>query len=773
MRGPHSPDPPPAAAAQALERRLVVVLVAALVFALGLLTVLLTPEGSRTAAWWPAAGVAVAAVARLHGSPRTPTVVAVWLASVAANLVGGRSLTVAVGFATGNAVEAALAGWWLTRDRPMALAELRDVLRLCTAALLGASAAGITAGGVVALAGGDLLSTTWAVTASHASAVLVIAPLVLAAPRVRADSHHGETAACWAAAVLMTVAVFFPGQQLPLAFLVIPVLVWTGLRLGVRGACLQVLVLGGIVCALTARGAGPFAEAGRVASPAAAGLLIQLFLVASALVVLSLAVVVRQREAALLALSEHREFAEHVLEAVSAGVLACDATGEIVLRNAAQRRITGVADGVEVSSEQVAAGLRVVGPEGVELDLQHSPLRRAMAGEQVDALPVQIGPVGGPASDVVITARSIQSSSGKLLGAVAAFTDVTGERRVQAELRRSVLALQARELELQRTNDDLAAVARATKAVLAGGDARTAVCEAAYDVAGALAVVLMEPDRTGTVLRSTVTTGMAPPDLAAPTGDLSRSALAFATGRTQLVADVRNDEAFDPRVVAKFDEVCGHDVLQSAIFVPLVHEGGTRGVLAVALRGPVATADLRVLGLLDVLATDACLAMSREDLARDLAEQAVTDPLTGLPNRRRWDEELHRAAAAATRSGAPYTVLVLDLDHFKRFNDTFGHPAGDALLVQAAQAWRAVLRTDDVLARTGGEEFSVLLRSCTADQARTTAQRLIDAVPLAQSCSIGMACSRTAELPAGVVARADGALYEAKAQGRARLAVGG
>ena len=78
-----------------------------------------------------------------------------------------------------------------------------------------------------------------------------------------------------------------------------------------------------------------------------------------------------------------------------------------------------------------------------------------------------------------------------------------------------------------------------------------------------------------------------------------------------------------------------------------------------------------------------------------------------------------------------------------------------------------------VLARTGGEEFSVLLRSCPADQARTTAQRLIDAVPLAQSCSIGIACSRTAELPAGVVAHADGARYEAKAQGRARLGVGG
>ena len=181
---------------------------------------------------------------------------------------------VAVGFASANALEAAVAGWWLTRGRPSALAELRDLLRLATAALLGAGAAGLVAGAVVAVTGGPLLATWSSVTASHASAVLVIAPVVLAGSGRRGRLRHGEAAWCWGAAVVVTVAVFFPGQQLPLAFLVVPVPVWTGLRLDVRAGSLQLLLLGGIVSGLTAQGAGPFAQAGRVASPAAAAVLI-------------------------------------------------------------------------------------------------------------------------------------------------------------------------------------------------------------------------------------------------------------------------------------------------------------------------------------------------------------------------------------------------------------------------------------------------------------------------------------------------------------------
>ena len=157
----------------------------------------------------------------------------------------------------------------------------------------------------------------------------------------------------------------------------------------------------------------------------------------------------------------------------------------------------------------------------------------------------------------------------------------------------------------------------------------------------------------------------------------------------------------------------------------------------------------------------------RDALLAHLAELAHTDSLTGLPNRRAWTRELERAIARARRTGEPLTVALLDLDHFKRFNDEHGHLGGDRLLAQSAAAWRADLRPDDILARLGGDEFAVLLPACAADDAVAVLRRLLAGVPGLPTCSIGFAQWDGVATAAELVHDADVALYEAKRSGRA------
>ena len=168
-------------------------------------------------------------------------------------------------------------------------------------------------------------------------------------------------------------------------------------------------------------------------------------------------------------------------------------------------------------------------------------------------------------------------------------------------------------------------------------------------------------------------------------------------------------------------------------------------------------------------------------LARNLvlAEESRTDVLTGLPNRRALDEELARVASAASRHGHTYVVSLLDVDHFKAVNDTWGHDAGDAVLVAIADVLRATLRTEDVVGRWGGEEFVVVLPMTPLDGGLVVIERLrervaIVAVPVgpggAERChvTVSAGCVASAGPVAPALRLADEALYRAKAAGRDR-----
>ncbi|MCI2239996.1 GGDEF domain-containing protein [Paenibacillus sp. TRM 82003] len=167
-----------------------------------------------------------------------------------------------------------------------------------------------------------------------------------------------------------------------------------------------------------------------------------------------------------------------------------------------------------------------------------------------------------------------------------------------------------------------------------------------------------------------------------------------------------------------------------------------------------------------------------EQQASRLADMARTDALTGLPNRRTSDAELERMQTRARGEGSPLCVAVLDLDRFKAFNDTFGHQAGDSLLVAAAGAWRGRLDAAHagvgpgrgaMLGRWGGEEFVLLLLGHDLQEAVDLVDALRTSTPAGQTFSAGVAQWSGLESPVELFGRADAALYAAKEGGRDRV----
>jgi len=149
-------------------------------------------------------------------------------------------------------------------------------------------------------------------------------------------------------------------------------------------------------------------------------------------------------------------------------------------------------------------------------------------------------------------------------------------------------------------------------------------------------------------------------------------------------------------------------------------------------------------------------------LAAELREESRTDLLTGLANRRRWEELAPLELARALRHGHPLSVVYLDLDDFKALNDTKGHAAGDAVLQSVARRWRQLVRAPDLLARVGGDEFAVLLGGPDEAEARAAANRLIEAAAPDAVVSAGVAQWRTSETLTDLSARADADLYASK-----------
>jgi diguanylate cyclase (GGDEF)-like protein len=180
---------------------------------------------------------------------------------------------------------------------------------------------------------------------------------------------------------------------------------------------------------------------------------------------------------------------------------------------------------------------------------------------------------------------------------------------------------------------------------------------------------------------------------------------------------------------------------------------------------------------LAVLLGSLILVWSRDERMRELQRQASLDSLTGLKNRRRFEEDLRLAMARGRREGTTGAVLMLDLDHFKRVNDSHGHPAGDRLIEEIADVLRRRTRESDVLARLGGDEFAIVLPRSGAAEARMVAESIAEAIrehrptredvdPITVSVGVAMFGEDPRTSVELVVSEADTAMYAAKDGGR-------
>ncbi|MFL5894160.1 MAG: GGDEF domain-containing protein [Thermoleophilaceae bacterium] len=354
--------------------------------------------------------------------------------------------------------------------------------------------------------------------------------------------------------------------------------------------------------------------------------------------------------------------------------------------------------------------------------------------------------IAHPASSPV--SRWLTTVTTLIVAGVFIDTLVRGARRqaaLAAQSATSIATVAQAAHDLARVSDSVAA--------------RRALCTAAGGLTAADTATLWEPAPAGATLELTGSWGPPPsqsslPFVSAPGGAVR----AFTTGQ---VVSGSADEGLPEFAGASRPPRC-------CLWRPVLRDSVPIAVLALYWADPHALEHDNRPTIADLIATEAAVTLERVELLSRLESIARTDDLTGLPNRRAWEEELPREVLRSRRDRRPLCVAMVDLDHFKRYNDERGHPAGDRLLKQAAAAWNDALRGTDILARYGGEEFALALPSCPPDEAMVVVERLRAATPEGETCSAGIASWDGDESAGSLLARADAALYEAKRRGRDR-----
>jgi diguanylate cyclase (GGDEF)-like protein/PAS domain S-box-containing protein len=332
---------------------------------------------------------------------------------------------------------------------------------------------------------------------------------------------------------------------------------------------------------------------------------------------------------------------------------------------------------------------------------------------------------------------------GALLGTLSSGLDITARR--EAERR------------LARDQRDLAGLRRLAQAVASQDDARNAVVRSIGELTGAAFAALCETEADGRAFAVTAATMEPLIGERIAVGERSGVVRAARSRAPFFVGDGREHPAVSPRLT----EMTGG---RSFVYHPVLVGDRVAGVLVVGWAEDIGSLRSREADLVALAADEAAVALQRRSTMRELEEAALTDPLTGVANRRAFDRNLAGELARARRSKRPFALAVMDLNGFKALNDAEGHDAGDVVLRAVARAWAGELRVTDTLARLGGDEFAALLPDCGPDAAPPLAARLRRVVPHLAGAGVGIAVWDGAEDAAALLRRADQALYADKAR---------
>lgn len=385
----------------------------------------------------------------------------------------------------------------------------------------------------------------------------------------------------------------------------------------------------------------------------------------------------------------------------------------------------------------------LVHPEDRERTLDSAS--RAMAGTEITQFENRYLRKDGTVAHIMWSAR--WSEEGQVRIGVA--RDIT--RRKQAELAQSALFRISQAAHWVHDLGTLLAQIRDIVATLVP-------CQGFY--------VALRDDRDGRwhcpYYRDEGEAGVAPPE-----GVESLCEQVRAEGRMLLLG---------PEALAASDAGGSYRPPRHWLGMPLTTEHGVIGALVVKSHSPGLPFGTEAQQLLEFVADQVSVAISQQRMLEQLEQRAQYDALTGLPNRALLDDRLHKAIAVAERESSMLALLFVDMDDFKRVNDTLGHAAGDCLLQLAAQRLLASVRASDTVARLGGDEFIVVLEGlAAADHAQTLVQKIESAFALPFELgqerlllplSIGMALyPRDGATSAALLRHADKEMYAAKKSG--------
>lgn len=333
-------------------------------------------------------------------------------------------------------------------------------------------------------------------------------------------------------------------------------------------------------------------------------------------------------------------------------------------------------------------------------------------------------------------------------------------------------AMNERELRRRRVDlEDLARMATALESVNTPAEVGRILSESLIDAYGFKTVVVIAVDGDRLVpIAGTAGLAALDPTTTSPAGHVDEVVgKAWTVHATQLVGGVH--PGADPFLYGLMG------ARTNLLVTPLFADG--RAIGAVVAEHGLRTGsriERRVVSTTERFCGHAALALRNAWLLEELQHVAATDGLTGIANRRTFEQSLQRELERAARGAEPVALVMVDVDHFKEFNDTHGHRTGDAALQAVAATLVHHTREYDVVARYGGEEFAVVLPGCSDREAVAMAERLRTAVATITGCppvtaSLGVAVHAGGGGTEVLVRAADAALYEAKRLGRNRVAV--
>lgn len=774
-----------------------VVGIAALYVATGKLGFLLAIPPGNVTILWPPSGLALAAVLLL-GNRAWP---GIWLGSFLVNAwffsgithpLSVTALAISTSIGMGSTLQALLGAGLIRRligpgspiDRP------QDVIKF--AAIEFASCTVASTSGVTSLSLGGFVPweayayTWWTWWLGDFTGVLIATPLLLAfrqPPWIRWEAWRLAEAVLVLGLLAITSQIVF-GEQFqvgvahyPLEFVLIPFLIWMAVRFDQHGVALSIVIVSGMSIWGTIKGFGPFGR-----HPLNESLmLLQGFLgiVTVTGLVLAAAIMERRRAEEALRTSERR--LAGALDMDEAAVISVDETQRIVFFDQRAERIFGYA-----AQEVLGQPLDLLLPSRfAEVHRQHvrefsaGAVAARRMGERREVLGRRKDGTEFPAEAAI---SKLDQAGQPTLTAV--LRDITDRKQATAALEQAHAKLTSWVTELEQRTRQITLLSEM-------GDLLQSclTAEEAYTVISQFGEKLF-PAGSGMLGILDMPKGLV--EVAAAWGDGPLGERLFPPEKCWALRRGRlhRVEALQSGLLCRHADP---SVSTGSLCIPMMAQGKPLGLLH--LRGgpfgpgqPAGSPDplLESQQRLAVsVAEHIALALANLKLQETLRSQAIHDPLTGLFNRRYMEEFLAREVHRAERGRRSLGVIMFDIDHFKRLNDTFGHDAGDAALRDLGTLLKANLRGGDVACRYGGEEFVIILPEASLDDTRRRAEQLWQAVrrlhlshrgqslgPLLLSMGVA-AFPKHGDTGEALIRAADAALYRAKNEGRARVVVAG